>query len=141
MKSALLLITLLALAGCASPGSHPASPTASLPPQPAPTGAKNPDKRVTVDAALRGILQINQVRVTPSTQGYLQFQMDVENLGSSAVTVVYQVDWLDKDGQSLGISMDQPPCLLFAHETHPIIIASPTPTARDFLVTFRPRNR
>ena len=94
-----------------------------------------------MDAALRGILQINQVRVTPSTQGYLQFQMDVENLGSSAVTVVYQVDWLDKDGQSLGISMDQPPCLLLARETHPIIIASPTPTARDFRVTFRPRNR
>ncbi len=139
MKFVLLLL-LLAMAGCGSPGSPPASLPASLPPQPAPAVAKNPDARVAVDAALRGILQIDQVRVATSTQGYLQFQIDVENLGASAVTVIYQVDWLDKDGHSLGIAMDQPPCLLFAHETHPIIITSPMPTARDFRVTFHPRN-
>jgi uncharacterized protein YcfL len=104
-----------------------------------PVGAKNPDKRVTVDAALRGILQIKQVRVPPSAAGYLEFQVDVENLGASVVRVVYEVDWLDNAGESLGVSMDERPCTLMAHETLPITIASPVPTARDFRVTFSPR--
>jgi uncharacterized protein YcfL len=155
MKSALLLLTLLALAGCASPDSQPGQPAPAggntlpspqpaiprRPAEPAPAAGNTPDKRVTVDPALNGILQIKQVRVIKETQGYLEFQVDVQNLGNSAITVVYQVDWLDKDGVSLGISMDQPPCLLFAHETHPIAIATPAFSARDFRMTFRPRVR
>jgi len=153
MKSALLLLTLLALAGCASPASQPGSQPvsqpdaqpvsqpASQPGQPAPAAGKTPDKRVTVDPALKGILQINQVRIVKTTQGYLQFEVVVQNLAASAVNVIYQVDWLDQDGVSLGISMDQPPCFLFPHETHPITIATPAFSARDFRMTFRPRSR
>jgi uncharacterized protein YcfL len=133
MKSALLLLTLLILAGCASPAPPPA--------EPAPAAGKTPDKRVTVDPALGGILQINQVRVIAATQGYLEFQVDVQNLGASLITVIYQVDWLDKDGVSMGISMDEPPCSLLPRETHPITITSPAPTAKDFRLTFRPRTR
>jgi len=131
MKSALLLLALLVLAGCASSAPRPA--------EPARAAAKLPDKRVTVDPALRDILQVNRVRDIAATQGYLEFQVDVQNLTSSFTTIIYQVDWLDKDGVSLGFSMDEPPCLLFARETHSITIAAPAPTARDFRLTFRPR--
>jgi uncharacterized protein YcfL len=155
MKSALLLLALLALAGCASPASQSAQPASAggnalpspepaipqRPAGPAPAAGKSPDKRVTVDPALNGILQIKQVRVIKETEGYLEFQVDVQNLGASAITVIYQVDWLDQDGVSLGISMEQPPCFLFAHETHPITIATPAFSARDFRMTFRPRVR
>jgi len=65
--------------------------------------------------------------------------VDAQNLGAAAVTVIYQVDWLDKDGVSLGISMEEPPCFLFPRETHPIAIASPSAAAKDFRVAFRPR--
>ena len=68
-----------------------------------------------------------------------KFQVDVQNLSSSAKTVIYQVDWLDQDGVSLGIGMEQPPCTLLPKETLPLAIAAPAPTARDFRLTFRPR--
>jgi uncharacterized protein YcfL len=131
MKAALLLLALLLLTGCASPAAHPAESA-----QPA---AKLADKRVTVDPALGGILQVVKVWDMPATQGYLKFQVDVKNLTASAKTIVYQVDWLDKDGASLGIFMEEPPCTLFPKETLPLAIAAPVPTARDFHLTFRPR--
>ena len=131
MKSALWLLALLILTGCASSAPQPAAsarPAGNL-----------PDKRVTVDPALRGILQVNKVQDIAAARGYLEFQVNVQNLTSSPITIIYQVDWLDKDGVSLGISMDEPPCLLFARETHPITLAAPASTARDFRLTFRPR--
>jgi len=123
------------------PAPQPAVQSVPQAGQTAPAAGKVPDKRVTVDPALRGILQVSQVRVVKTAEGYLQFQVDVQNLSASAITVIYQVDWLDKDGVSLGISMDQPPCFLFAHETHPISIATPAFSARDFRMTFRPHDQ
>ena len=133
MKAALSLLALLVLTGCSAPAPQPGGA--------GPAAGTQPDQRVTVDPALRGILRVNKIRDLPSTAGILQFQVDVENLSASAITVIYQVDWLDQDGVSLGISMDQPPCFLFAHETHPISIATPAFSARDFRMTFRPRSQ
>ena len=144
MKSTLFLLTLLILTGCASPAPHPAGPAEPAgpagPAQTAQTAAKSPDKRVTVDPALLGILQIVKVRDMLATQGYLKFQVDVQNLTSTAKTVIYEVDWLDKDGLSLGISMEAPPCTLLPKETLPLALTAPAPTARDFRLTFRPRS-
>jgi len=131
MKSIPLLAMLLALAGCSAPAPHP--------PETVPAAGSLPDKRVTVDPALRGVIRIKNVRDMPATQGYIKFQVDIENLASAAKTIVYQVDWLDGDGLSLGISMDEPPCTLFPHETVPLAISAPVPTAKDFHLTFRPR--
>jgi len=131
MKTALLLLALLLLAGCASPAPRPA--------EPAHPAAKPADKRVTVDPALGGILQVIEVLDMPATQGFLAFQVNVRNLSSSAKTIIYQVDWLDKDGASLGIIMEEPPYTLFPKETRRLAITAPTPTARDFHLTFRPR--
>jgi uncharacterized protein YcfL len=133
MKSAPWLLALLVLAGCASPAPRPA--------EPAQAAGKPPDKRVTVDPALRGILQIIEVRDMPATQGYLKFQVDVQNLSSSAKTIIYEVDWLDQDGVSLGIAMEAPPCTLFPKETLPLALTAPAPSARDFRLTFRPRGQ
>ena len=132
MKSAPLLVMLLILTGCSAPAPRPAETV--------PAAGKLPDKRVTVDPALNGIIRIKKVRDMPATQGYLRFQVDVENFSSAAKTIVYRVDWLDSDGVSLGISMDAPPCTLFRHETLPLAITAPAPTARDFRLTFRPRS-
>jgi uncharacterized protein YcfL len=131
MKFACLLALALAFAGCSS--------SAPQPPKAVPAAEKRPDKRVTVDPALNGVIRVKEVRDMPATQGYLKFQVDVENPGSSAKTIIYKVDWLDKDGVSLGIVMDAPPCTLFAHETVPLSITAPVPTARDFHLTFLPR--
>ena len=133
MKPALLALALVVLAGCASPAPHPAAP--------APDAGKIPDKRVSVDPALRGILQVMEVRDMPATQGYLKFQVDVQNLSSSAKTIIYEVDWLDQDGVSLGIAMEAPPCTLFPKETLPLALTAPAPSARDFRLTFRPRGQ
>ncbi len=131
MKSIPLLAMLLALASCSTPAPHP--------PGTVPAAGSLPDKRVTVDPALSGIIRVKQVRDMAATQGYLKFQVDVENLGSAAKTIIYQVDWLDQNGLSLGIIMDEPPCTLFPHETVPLAISAPVPTAKDFHLTFRPR--
>jgi uncharacterized protein YcfL len=133
MKIAPLLLALLVLTGCASPAPRPG--------ESARTGANQPDKRMTVDPALHGILRIATVRDLSSSHGCLGFQVNVQNLTSSAQTIIYEVDWLDKDGVSLGVSMEEPPCTLFPKETHPITITSPVPVARDFRLTFRPRRR
>jgi uncharacterized protein YcfL len=133
MKSAFLLVALLVLTGCSAPA-----------PRRAVTGqaaGQLPDRRVMVDPALRGILEIKSVRDMPATQGYLKFQVDVHNLSSTARTIIYEVDWLDRDGVSLGISMEEPPCTLFGHETLPLAITSPAASARDFRLTFRPRSK
>ena len=66
----------------------------------------------------------------PATQGYLKFQVDVQNLSSSAKTVIYEVDWLDRDGVSLGIVMEEPPWTLFPHETLPWPSPLPRPPPR-----------
>jgi uncharacterized protein YcfL len=128
-----LLLVLLVLAGCASPAPRSA--------EPAQAGGTIPDRRVTVDPALRGILRINKIQDILAARGYLEFQVDVQNLTASAITIIYQVDWLDKDGVSLGIAMEEPPCVLFPNETHPITLATPAATARDFRLIFRPRGR
>ena len=132
MKSALLLLALLVVTGCASPAPHPA--------EPAQAAAKPPDKRVTLDPALLGVVQVIRVRDMPATPGYLGFQVDVQNLSSTARTIIYQVDWLDKDGVSLGIAMEEPPCTMFPKETRRLALTAPAPTARDFRLTFRPRS-
>jgi uncharacterized protein YcfL len=75
----------------------------------------------------------------PGTQGYLKFQVDVQNLTASAKTIIYHVDWLDKDGESLGISMEAPPCTLFPKETLPLALTAPASSARDFRLIFLPR--
>jgi uncharacterized protein YcfL len=131
MKYALLLLALLALTGCASPAPRPAEPARAAEPL--------LDKRVTVDPALRDVLRVIRVRDMPATQGYLKFQVDVQNLSSAAKTIIYEVDWLNEDGGSLGLATEAPPCTLFRGETLPIAITAPTPAARDFRITFRPR--
>jgi|ERR1017187_1927858 uncharacterized protein YcfL len=131
MKSAPLLVMLLVLAGCSAPSPHPAETARA---------AENlPDKRVTVDPALNGIIRVKKVQDMAASQGYLKIQVDLENLSSSARTIVYQVDWLDRDGVSLGISIEEPPCTLFRHETLPLAMTAPAPTARDFRLTIGPR--
>ena len=132
MKFASLLLVLLVLAGCASPAPRSA--------EPAQAGGTIPDRRVTVDPALRGILRINKIQDILAARGYLEFQVDVQNLTASAITIIYQVDWLDKDGVSLGIAMEEPPCTLFPKETLPLAVTAPTPIAKSFRLTFRPRN-
>jgi uncharacterized protein YcfL len=131
MKFVSMLLLALVFAGC--------STSAPQPPRAIPAAEKLPDKRVTVDPALNGVIRVKEVRDMPAAQGYLKFQVDVENSGASAKTIIYNVDWLDKDGVSLGIVMDAPPCTLFAHETVPLSMTAPVPTARDFHLTFLPR--
>jgi len=130
MKSVTLLLALLLLGGCAS----------SMP-KPVRSAAKAEDKRVVIDPALKGIVRVNEVLDLPSAPGFLQFQVNVENLGPAAITILYQVDWLDADGASLGILMDEPPCTLFRKEVHPIAITSPAASAKSFRLTIRPRLR
>ena len=131
MKSVRLLLAVLLLAGaCAGPRP----PKARLAPKAA-------DKRVVIDPALKGIIRVNEIFDLPSAPGFLQFQINVENLGPAAITILYDVDWLDADGISLGIRMDEPPCTLFRKEVHPIAITSPAASAKSFRLTLRPRPR
>jgi len=128
MKSAALLL-LLVLAGCSSPSSLPKNGSA----------AKAPDQRVVIDPALQGIVRVREVRDQPPTMGLIRFQVNVENLSAKATTILYQVDWLDKDGASIGLIYDEPPCTMFPHEVVPVFIASPAAVAKDFRLTIRPR--
>ncbi len=132
MKSAPLLVMCLVLAGCSAPAPHPGETVGAA--------ETLPDQRVTVDPALNGIIRVKRIQDMPPTQGYLRFQVDVENLGATAKTIIYQVDWLDREGVSLGLVMEPPPCTLFGHETLPLAITAPAPTAKDFRLTFRPRS-
>ena len=132
MKAALLLLALLALTGCSAPAPQPGGA--------GPVSGTQPYKRVTVDPALRGILRVNKILDQPSALGFLQFQVDVVNLTSSAKTITYEVDWLDGAGVPLGISIEMPPHTLFPRETFPMTLTAPAPAAKDFHLTFRLRN-
>ena len=131
MKTVRLLLALLILGGCSTRGPS-GKPESNVTAQAA-------DKRVEIDPALKGIIRVRQIVEMPSPQGFLQFQVDVENLGSTAITILYQVDWLDQEGASMGIVMAEPPCTLFRKEVHPIAITSPAAAARSFRLTLRPR--
>jgi uncharacterized protein YcfL len=132
MKFLASMLASLVLAGCASPES----------PKPAPAAAeKKPDKRVVLDPALKGSLQEVGVRTETGGDGILKFQVDVQNLTPTVQSVVYQIDWLDRDGISLGIHYDDLHWLLLPHETGPLTMTAPTPLAKDFRLTFHPRRR
>jgi len=134
MKFAPPLLVLLILAGCAPASRRNIAP--------APTAEKQPgkaDKHVILDPALGGSLRVMEVHTTTGGDGLLRFQVDVQNLSAAARTVIYQIDWLDRDGLSLGIRYDDLRWTLMPRETAPLSMTAPTPMAKDFRLQFRPR--
>ncbi|MGD1083193.1 MAG: YcfL family protein [Verrucomicrobiota bacterium] len=134
MRIAPPLLALLVLAGCASPGPSNTAPAPTAEKQPG-----NPDKHLVLDPALIGSLRVLGVHTTTGADGLLKFQVDVENLSAAARTIIYQIDWLDRDGLSLGIQYDDFRWTLMPRETAPLSMTAPTPLARDFRLRFRPR--
>jgi uncharacterized protein YcfL len=128
MKSLVFLLALVLFAGCAT---HQASQ-----PAPVPTVEKKPDRRVILDPALRAILKVVAVNSETGGDNILKFQVDVQNL-----TLVYQIDWFDKAGTSLGIKYNDLHWLLLPHETGPLTMTAPSPLVKDFRLSFRPRPR
>ena len=131
MKTAFLLLALLMLTGCA----------ASAPPkiQPAPAKPKPPDKRVILAPELSGVLRVLNLRTETGSDGIFKFQADVQNLGPKARTFLYQIDWLDRDGASLGILGEELPWTLMRQETASLTVTAPTRMAKDFRLKFRAR--
>jgi uncharacterized protein YcfL len=134
MKIALSLLVFLLLAGCASPGSRDTAPAPTAEKQPG-----KPDKHVIVDPALDGNLRVTRVHTETGGDGLLGFQVDVQNLSSAARTILYQTDWLDRDGRSLGLESQELRWTLLPRETAPLTMTAPTPLAKDFRLHFRPR--
>jgi uncharacterized protein YcfL len=126
-----LLAMLLFFVGCAT------SPA----PKPAPVAEKAPDKRVILDPALRGILNVLSVHTETGGDSILKFQVDMQNLTPAPQALVYQIDWLDKDGLSLGIRYNDLHWLLLPHENGPLTMTAPSPLAKDFRLYFHPRPR
>ena len=131
MKICVPLLALLLLAACAPHLSRNAAPV--------PPAEKKPDKRVILDPALSGNLRVAAVRTLTGPDGILQFQVNVQNLSPAATAITYQIDWLDRDGRSLGIDSEVLRWLLLPRETAPLTMTAPTPLARDFRLMFRPR--
>jgi uncharacterized protein YcfL len=132
MKCSTALLALLLATGCASHQPAKAPPT--------PQAEKKPDKRVILDPAFQGSLRIAAIRTETGVDNILQFQVDVENLTPAAKSITYRIDWLDRNGFSLGLRYDDLPWLLLPHETGPLTMAAPTPLARDFRLRLRPRS-
>jgi uncharacterized protein YcfL len=137
MKIAPSLLMLLLLAACAPTAPRPAAPAPAAATQP--DKPDKPDKRVILDPALGGSLRVLGVHTTTGADGVLQFQADFQNVSAAARTVLYQIDWLDRDGSSLGINYDDIPWTLLPRESAPLTMTAPTPLAKDFRLKLRPR--
>jgi uncharacterized protein YcfL len=131
MRLIFQVLVLVFLAGCAT---HQQT-------LPAPTPDTKPDKRIILDPALHGVLQVVAVHTQTGGDSVLQFQVDVKNLTSAPQALTYQVDWLDKDGVSLQVHYADMHWLLLPHENAPFTMTAPTPLAKDFRLSFQSRPR
>jgi uncharacterized protein YcfL len=95
------------------------------------------DKRVVIDPALDHVIRIVGIKSTPGSEGFLKIQLNVLNLSNSSERFSYCIDWFDKDGLALSRASSAPmPWMLLSHETSFLAATAPTPTAKDFRVTF-----
>jgi uncharacterized protein YcfL len=151
-----LFFAWLAATGCASsvntsnsfktsqPSPPPAPPPLQQPARPAapPAPAPATDKRVVIDPSLAQALHAVKVQSSLGAEGYLKVQVDVENRSEAPLRFSYSMEWLDGNGAVLPLAgngfLDW---MLRAHETSSIGVTAPTPTAKDFRITFLGRGR
>jgi uncharacterized protein YcfL len=97
------------------------------------------DKRVVIDPGLDQTIHIVGIKSTTGPEGFLKIQLDVQNQTDSARHFSYRIDWYNKDGLELPMAASAPlTWMLLGRETSFLAATAPTPTARDFRVTFLP---
>jgi uncharacterized protein YcfL len=131
-----LILLLTVAGGCVTrvervPLDQPATSPA------APQTQTTQDKRVLMDPALGHVIKVVAIKSTTSPEGYLRIQLNVQNLTGSSRNFTYRIDWLDQDEVALPMaSVSWLPWMLLSHETSFLAATSPTPSAKDFRVTF-----
>ena len=128
MKTAPILAALLLLAGCSTPTTLPSGPVPAK---------KEADKRVTLDTSAAGLLKITRVTSETGPDGIFRFQVDVQNVGPSAKSFVYDIEWLDRTGALLPMATGGVPWLLLRNEASSLSQAAPSPLVKDFRLKFR----
>lgn len=137
MKFTSELLMLVMLTGCVTSVENPGNPPARQAQPPIPLERKTVvDKRIVIDPALQQLIRLVGVRSSEGTGGFLKIQVDVQNLGDSLRQFSYRIDWLDSTGQLLPQASVSMPWTLLPHETSFLAVTAPTPSARDFRVTF-----
>lgn len=129
---------IIALAGCVTTVETPRGAESAAQPKPgAPLERKTVfDKRIIVDMALRHRIRIVGVRSAEGPGGFLKIQVDVQSTMDSLQQFAYRIDWYDSARQILPQASTSMDWTLLPRETSFLAATSPTPSARDFSVTF-----
>jgi uncharacterized protein YcfL len=132
-KTMPFLLLLLAAAGCVTRVETVERPH----PVVAPQRQTVVDKRVVIDPDLSQVIRIVGINATSGPEGFLKIQLDVQNLTGTPRKFSYRIDWFDRDGQALPMASSAlMSWMLLSHETSFLATTAPTPSARDFRVTF-----
>jgi uncharacterized protein YcfL len=138
----------LVVAGCASdvkttkpvpaaPPQHATQPQSASPAPPA-LSINRPiaDRRVFIDPALHGAVQLLQVSLGSGDRGFLRIELGVKNAAQTVTPFGYQFEWIDRNGEMLDVPSPDIPVTLKPDETTTILAMAPTPLARSFRVYF-----
>jgi len=95
------------------------------------------DKRVITDTSLYGRVRPVGINVATVSTGFLQIQVEVQNLSSSVQLFAYRIEWFDANGMIihtlLSTWIDRQ---IQGGETLSLTGIAPTETAKDFRIKF-----
>lgn len=96
------------------------------------------DKRIITDNTLAGTFKVTAINQATVSGNLLKIQATVENLKSSARTLNYKFEWVDRDGMAIDSPNETWKILkLQGRETGTINTVSINPRAVDFRLKFR----
>jgi len=105
------------------------------PAQPAARRQMLADKRVVTDTGLYGSVRPIGINVATISTGFLQIQIEVQNLSSSTQAFAYRIEWFDANGMIIHTPLttwiDRQ---ILGGETISLTGIAPTETAKDFRI-------
>jgi uncharacterized protein YcfL len=141
LKILALIAALAALAaGCATPANTAKTSAPAAVAAPAPTQSPaDSDRRFIIAPELNGLLHVLSVRSWRQADGFLSFQVNVQNLTDAPQQFNYRIEWFDKDGTPLPLVAQAPlPWTLMGREMSSVVMTAPTRLADDFGIAFVP---
>ena len=130
--SSLILMALLAFAGCSSKTVNSIEPA-----HPVAVRQMITDKRIITDKSLNKAVWPIGINEATGPGGFLKIQLEVQNVTNSRKLFTYRIEWFDGDGMMIDLpTLTAKPWSLEGKEIASLTAVAPTPLAKDFRITF-----